>query len=105
MSTTEIAELATSAHCIMLKATIMFLQIFHQCNNKINSSLSHTVSKTCTDSTFADERSFFQISSRFGSGALAVRFCQQKRKYPLSADYDYHHGDNDDYHDGDDEDE
>ena len=100
MSTTEIAELATSAHCTMLKATIMFLQIFHQCNNKIYSSLSHIVSKTCTDSTFANDSSFLQIYSHFGSGALAVNFCQQKRKYPLSAD-----GDNDDYHDGDDEDE
>ena len=62
------------------------------------------MSKTCTDSTFADDRSFFQIYSHIGSRALAVKFCQQKRKYPLSADYDYHDGDDDDYHDGDDED-
>ena len=76
MSTTEIAELATSAllQCIMLNATLMFPQIFDQ--TKINFPFPHTVSRTCTDSTFADERSFFQIYSHFGSGALAVKFCQ-----------------------------
>ena len=35
MDTTEIAELTTYAQCIILKATIMFPQIFHQYNTKI----------------------------------------------------------------------